>query len=306
MATYTGTGTQDDPYIVADWDSFVELCGTFGKYIKWAEVDNKFMDFNEIAPNGYNKSIQISAIVDFNNWTFRNLRFEVSKESNNCCFYFKSSSSNVKNPEFRNANFENMMIRANSIFYSASGSRFATVINTSMTGFLNKAGDNEHNIVKGYHDISNRPLIYSSSFVFDISGDITSFICILNWQTQDSYFKINYQGTGNFGCHKNENSINCLFKIKAPNATNVKLGISSYSTSSSPTYTSESHTCVYIIETPTIVEDDDSFKSRYFNSLFNSDLVDSYFTTDGLHPCTTEQMKDIEYLQSIGFPIGAV
>jgi hypothetical protein len=71
---YTGTGTQADPYIVDNWDDFLLVCNlTTSTYIKWADSEDKVVDFNEINPQGYDSTIEIKGNVDFNGWELRNL-----------------------------------------------------------------------------------------------------------------------------------------------------------------------------------------------------------------------------------------
>jgi hypothetical protein len=71
---YTGTGTQADPYIVDNWDDFLLVCNlTTSTYIKWADSEDKVVDFNEINPQGYDSTIECKGNIDFNGWEFRNL-----------------------------------------------------------------------------------------------------------------------------------------------------------------------------------------------------------------------------------------
>lgn len=70
----TGAGTQTDPYIVDNWDDFLSVCNlTASTWIRWADADEKIIDFNEINPQGYDSTIEIKGNVDFNGWELRNL-----------------------------------------------------------------------------------------------------------------------------------------------------------------------------------------------------------------------------------------
>lgn len=70
----TGSGTQMDPYIVDNWDDFLSVCNlTASTWIRWADADEKIIDFNEINPQGYDSTIEIKGNVDFNNWELRNI-----------------------------------------------------------------------------------------------------------------------------------------------------------------------------------------------------------------------------------------
>lgn len=69
----TGSGTQMDPYIVDNWYDFLSVCNlTTSTWIRWADADEKIIDFNEINPNGFTETIYLKGFIDFNNWELRN------------------------------------------------------------------------------------------------------------------------------------------------------------------------------------------------------------------------------------------
>lgn len=70
----TGTGTQNDPYIVDTWPDFVTAIGTSGAYVRVA--DDTVWDMNSIAPEGITQSLQVNANVDGNGATINNLHVE--------------------------------------------------------------------------------------------------------------------------------------------------------------------------------------------------------------------------------------
>ena len=72
----TGTGTKTDPFIVGSWSEFVAVnTDNYLKFIKFADSDNKNIDFNDISSVGMSK-ITIRNCVDFNNWTLMNFYSE--------------------------------------------------------------------------------------------------------------------------------------------------------------------------------------------------------------------------------------
>lgn len=302
MANYTGIGTQDDPWIVSDWDSFIELAprnkrgdGSSGpSWIKWAETDNKLIDFNVINPDGY-KSMDILAKVDFNDWTFRNYRVI---DNDNPAFTMQSKNDLGWNGEIKNGNFENLLL--NSSNFVAMDGQNCFCRNISATGNISRT-NGDIVIVFGRQSNVKCPMVYSSSFVFDVQPTTYYASCSVFATTQDCYFKINFQGTGPVGCtsHAFEDT-NTIYEINAPNSSGVTLAF--YGAGSSISYPSSSRNCVYIIETKNIIRDTHSRHATFNNSIYNSDLVESCFVADGLIPCTTSQIVDVEYLKSIGFP----
>ena len=75
----TGTGTQTDPFIVDNWADFCTIDTSSTEiYVKWADSENKVIDFNSIQPEGFTEVIKMPANVDFNGWTLRNFHSTAS------------------------------------------------------------------------------------------------------------------------------------------------------------------------------------------------------------------------------------
>ena len=69
----TGTGTQADPYIVDNWTEFMMIDTNSAEiFVRWADAENKTIDFNDIMPEGFSATVNFPAYVDFNGWTLRN------------------------------------------------------------------------------------------------------------------------------------------------------------------------------------------------------------------------------------------
>lgn len=83
----TGTGTQNDPYIVDTWPDFVAAIGTSGAYVKVA--DDTVWDMNSIAPEGIGRIYCTCAELDGNNAVIQNLYFNAAGEYG--IFYLYSS-----------------------------------------------------------------------------------------------------------------------------------------------------------------------------------------------------------------------
>lgn len=69
----TGTGTAEDPYIVDNWADYRQIYKE-SAHIEWdGEAENKVIDFNEIQPDGFTSQIKFSRYTKFNGWKFKNL-----------------------------------------------------------------------------------------------------------------------------------------------------------------------------------------------------------------------------------------
>lgn len=67
----TGTGTQNDPYIVSTWEEFVAQIAVSGAYVKIA--DNTVWDMNTIAPDGVSRINCQCTELDGNGAIIKNL-----------------------------------------------------------------------------------------------------------------------------------------------------------------------------------------------------------------------------------------
>lgn len=70
----TGTGTQNDPYVVSTWPDFVTAVGTTGAYVE--VVPGTVWDFNTIAPEGAPTVTLTAAHINGQGCTLKNVRAE--------------------------------------------------------------------------------------------------------------------------------------------------------------------------------------------------------------------------------------
>lgn len=316
---YTGTGTKDDPYIVDSWDSYYTLLQGSNryqtKYYKFADVDNKTVDFNNIKPEGYTAPIQCNGYTDFNGWTFRNLRminvvsvFDTAS---------RQSTDTWNNAELKNGKFENMYIEsANSHFGFVSYDAFpwywlhTSFRNMSFSGTFVFKGTNSTNLigyVNGYGGTSYTLYQYiGCSFNFDIvlPTDTATINISDGCDVENCSFKLKTQSNAEIKIAYNtykkivySKTLNSLIQLDAPNATiNVN-----NQTDNNGNLNDRFSTCVII---PTCKELKSTAKCM--TTVYNSDNIETDSTTGSeLIPCTTEQLGSVDYLQSVGFPIGA-
>lgn len=98
----TGKGTKDDPYIVATWDEFLDVCDDGSStYVECAR--NVVWDMDEIAPNGITSGISLSANVDGSGATIRNLVSDINNPSGGV---FNMQLGYLKNINIENCNLQ--------------------------------------------------------------------------------------------------------------------------------------------------------------------------------------------------------
>lgn len=318
---YTGTGTKDDPYVVDSWDSYYtlandELTGSgeyrYAKYYKFADVDNKIVDFNDIMPEGYTKPLPSKVIVDFNGWTFRNLR--MINVLSVFDYQLRDVTSPWKLPSFKNGKFENVYVESPSekfgIFSSdnyESPNNQLMVTNMSFSGtFIYKGTAQTTNLI-GYSNYKLNYISYNGcSFNFIITAPETTTTINIgdNIEVKNCSFKIKTQSNAEIRLANNTfkstiygKTLNSLIQVEAPNATINANALSD----SNGTLDDRFSTNVII---PTCKELKSTAKCVI--TVYNSDNVETDNTAgSGLIPCTTEQLSSVDYLQSVGFPIGA-
>lgn len=319
---YTGTGTQDDPYIVDSWDSYYtlandELTGSgkyrSAKYYKFADVDNKIVDFNDIKPEGYTSPLPGKVFVDFNGWTFRNLR--MINVLSVFDYLSRDYSQTMKTASFKNGKFENIYVESSSSGFGIASSEAydspnnrLTVNNMSFSGtYVYKGTEKSTNLI-GY---ANKKAIYiryiGCSFNFLITGTetMTNINIADNIDVENCSFKIKTQSGAEIKMAYNTYKttiygkiLNSLVQIDSPNAV---INVNNLTDSNNGNMDDRFSTCVII---PTCKELKSTAKC--VTTVYNSDNVETDSTVgSGLIPCTTEQLGSVDYLQSVGFPIGA-
>jgi len=267
----TGTGTQADPYIVDNWADFRTVdTSSSSIYVKWADSENKIIDFNDIKPDGYNSEIYFPANVDFNGWTLRNfhstadeaIRYNGSSGTTRNLIlenFYAMSQTLIRGIVFlKNCIFSGIMQNDDSI-YAFQG---CGILECSLNIKVSTAGRVQ--LMNGSSFSSPKTQITNSDLILDISCGSESKIC--------DYSIINSRISG---------------KIQS-SASSCVLG-NSYSMSN-----------VFNIES--------NIPLRYSGSgisVYNSDLAESDSNSSlSFMPCTSGQLKDAQYLYSIGFPIG--
>lgn len=267
-----GSGTQTDPYIVDNWDDFVSVtnASTSAIYVKWADSDNKVINFNDIKPEGFDSSVYFPANVDFNGWTLK--KFSSTAEK---AIQYKDSAGIIEN-----LILEDAYITSTYVFYGAWEFKKCQVsgrIHSNNLCYIFCAGGLSMCSVHFIVNIARQfKLLSAGSFISykcwaktsDIIIDLTT--ASKEVTISDTYLK-NCRVSG---------------RIQMGDAPYIFLG-NSYSASN-------------IINVQTSVP----LRCGGYISVFNSEIASSDSFNDYFFPCTSEQLESAEYLSSIGFPIG--
>lgn len=270
-----GTGTQDDPYIVDNWDDFVTALSYSGAYIRFPDGGGE-ISMNDVAPDGLTTGITVQAAeIDGNGWIISELHIKTGGN-----FFTSSSGCLIKNLHFERVYGSGTVLFYNKFSFSGCTIQgtFDGVKSVGKAGVLQLASDRS---------------VYRCAVVLECNSCQAG--TILAWN--ESW------------CARFEH---CTIDITARNSSGVFTvnAVNSYITGDIDCGIKSGHNnkildkCVinaYIRGTTF-----DLNGAYGYVSVINSDRVDSSLTIANVVPVTTEQLKNAAYLNSIGFTIGVV
>lgn len=290
----TGKGTIDDPYIVATWDEFLDVCDNGSNtYVECAR--NVVWDMNEIAPNGIASGITLSANIDGSGATIRNLVSDINNPD--------AGVFNMQLGYLKNINIENCYLQdGTALFMQHSyASNYDRCI---ITGYLAHGSAVFRSSSSRWHNM-NRSLISVDLFDDGTPSGISDQACcnfsdtvfILDGNSRPYTLIGSNVRTGSTSQYLSTMT-NCRVKgrLSAPlirstpnsrfNTVNAILESSVSSLGKSP----QGNTGIWLVNRDLIKHDD----IRLFienSSGMNMELL------------TSDQMKDPLYLRSEGFPV---
>ena len=273
----TGSGTIASPYIVSTWDEFLSVCSQTDIHIKFADGGG-IIDMNEIYPEGMTETVTVNANVDGNGWSIKNLCV-----NNITAFYANNKISNL--------NFVDFSVLCTSsharlIVFGESNNIYGLIENFTFTGSISGQVDNTAfaAMIAGSSNNAVRITVSRCSFKLKITGGISMNAsnkvicsnCIFDVDSSENSAKYPF-----YDMHFR----NCLIKGKYQNLV-LSAGYSKY--------------VILDVECPSV---DDVFgitKSEFI--IGNVDK--SSYDTNKFYALTTEQLKDKDYLLSLGLPVG--
>ena len=287
----TGDGSSTTPFIVSTYEEMLLKTGaTYVYQVKLVDRDAKkykyndvyciyddsltTIDFNDIYPEGTTADLSISAHIDYNGWTFRNLTLRYRFIHNYILNNIRMINTIIKN----SSTVSNGLILSkggikNSIFdiyvdetYSSSGNYLFYLGTTEASGINNCS----INLVSSWSVRLGYGSIVNSKINLDVHGER-----FLIGKSKEASISLN----------------NCLLT-----GTVEATGIA-------PTLGYSIKNTIYDVEFIGLSPTDNA--SSLYTSFYNSDKVsDASALTHGLIPATTEQLKSAQWLYDHGLPIG--
>lgn len=264
----TGTGTENDPFVVDNWDDFMSIDTVEAVYVKWKDIENKVIDFNQIKPEGFTKTLTFPRYIDFNGWRLKNFH------ANQVAYVFSGTSSS-KAIYIKNLIFENFyLLGTERLFY------YVNLENCIISGIFNS---------NSYCEITSFSNITNCSFnVKAVAKEKFSFLRGTDNKVKNSDVILDVSAKTVYIMNSDRcNAYNCRFSGKIQSSSNAVFLMGDYGN-------------VYNLDS-----NDPLQYTGSGISVYNSDF--SGVTGSGsanLKPCTSEELKNPEFLYNLGFPIG--
>ncbi len=303
----TGTGTETDPFIVGSWSEFVSAnAGNERKFIKFADSDNKTIDFNDISPAGMD-TITIKNHIDFNNWTLMNFYSE-SKHILEVYFnVYWGKTWVIKNLNF--LNFYHVRNEGAFIYtsYAADDMKYF-MYNCKFSGYINYAASSQFIYYKNTQGGGNKILGCS----FNIEGNCgTDFNFILGTSNSNPLVSNNFVKCQSVQFKLNLNLASgsiCKATVLKECLIDGKINITSEQTevamivgdaTSDKVDIGGNNVCLLNANKPI-------WYYQKCDNILVYDNTQSTFTENSVNAigCTPAQLTDAAYLKSIGLDIG--
>lgn len=302
----TGTGTQNDPYIVSTWEELVTACNSSGNYVVCEA--GMVVDFNDIFPSGYLSTSPHYELL-FNTLIGNGIIFKNLLCADTATTYYvpiKFNGTSLYDIHIRNFVVEN--------------SNITRVIDFNVTNVYDSTfefavyGQTYHSAIqqasdyKNYRNCSFFILCSGMSGLFTGSYVAKLHNCLIHYENEDSVHIISSSYYDRYYMN------NCLLEGKPKmiiNTTTHKVNYPSFVSTNNTNYISYS-----IINADVNIPNEYSeyeLQIQYADSisLVNKDKVTGIasFGSVGIdrpvHFLTDEQMKNPTYISNLGFPIRA-
>lgn len=265
----TGTGTADDPYIVNSWEEYSGIGSYEVLYAEFApNAENKVIDFNEICPEGFSKTVEFARYTNFNDWTLKNFHSTANKAIKT------GIGGKIDNLNFENFCWYPLESTETYLFYD-TGPIGLTMTNCTISGQI-QALNKINYVIPG--------ALYESSLNIIVNTNNTFYVA-KNFINSDIVLDISAKSVSLCS----EKIINSRVSGKVQTVETFTAGDtgSAYN--------------VFNVQSDKAI----GYSGKGI-SVYNSDIAPSPETvSDSFVGCTSEQLRDAQYLYNLRFPIGA-
>lgn len=265
----TGTGTADDPYIVNSWEEYSGIGSNEVLYVEFApNAENKVIDFNEICPEGFSKTVAFARYTNFNDWTLKNFHSTANKAIKT------GIGGKIDNLNFENFCWYPLESKETYLFYD-TGSIGLTMTNCTISGQI-QALNKINYVIPG--------VLYESSLNIIVNTNNTFYVA-KNFINSDIVLDISAKSVSL--CYSNIINSRVSGKVRTAETFTAGDTGSAYN--------------VFNVQSDKAI----GYSGKGI-SVYNSDIAPSPETvSDSFVGCTSEQLRDAQYLYNLRFPIGA-
>lgn len=261
----TGTGIKDDPFIVDNWEEYSSLGSSMLYYAEFdPNAEKKVIDFNEICPEGFAKSVQFARNTNFNGWTLKNLHSTAQYAIE------VGGSGKISNLILENFYFCPQSANA-TLIYGGSSSPIS-MTNCIISGQIQSA-NKIANVIQGS--------LYESSLNIIANADVSVQVAA-NFINSEIVVDVSAESVALCS----GKIINSRISGKIQSDGNVSAG------------NEESAYNVFNVQSNQPVD----YQGKGI-SVYNSDISQSV-QSENFAGCTAEQLRDAQYLYDLRFPIG--
>ena len=290
----TGSGTQADPYICDTWEELLSVTTSASVYAEISDNAEKIVDLNETIPQGYSESIELSGHIDFKGPIIKNFR---SYARQAIYIQARNTGNGWKNVTFDNFYQQYSDSSSNNFAFVAtdSGSTTVSMQNCSFYGKLNYNHSNSSGKVCAFYSANYKVLTFDQcAFTAEISCNNHAVDVFRMSYIKDSHVNVDINALS-ANIVANENNAGSTLKI-FNSLVEGKITVSDTTTN---IYCGADYSGFNYFKVQTNVN------MAYGGSgvsVFNSDLSPDTVSHDTFAGCTSEQLKNANYLCSVGFP----
>ena len=306
LVNCTGTGTSTDPYIFKNWEGFREcivVSSAYCEYDSTVPENERIINLNDESPNGVSALIFKCTSVNGNGCSIINANItSYAGESWGTCAMFTGTGCSIKNINFLNLILRYQHLIGSSALMTFTNCQFSVLLlNPTNTDFTSASCAYAKFIRCGITIKTSDNSASSCNTVFSSSGSSSSSgvyadKCIIDLRV--TTLNPDTRGYIYVGAKSDYRVFLSNIKVigKVPNNVSLEMGI---------------YNSTHVTYNNIVVDCEAGYASPWSGDtcgLINTSKIanpsaDSDYTAKNIHPVTSEELVNVDFLDSIGFPI---
>ena len=308
LVNCTGTGTSTDPYIFKNWEGFREcivVSSAYCEYDSTVPENERIINLNDESPNGVSAIVFTCTSVNGNGCSIINANItSYAGESWKTCAMFTETGCSIKNINFlnlilryqhligssalmtfTNCQFSVLFLNPTGMDFTSADSAYAKFDRCGITIKTSDNSESSCNTVFRSSGSSSSSGVYADKCIIDLR------VTTLNPDTQ-GYIYVGAQGYYSYRVFLS--NIKVIGRV--PNNVSLVMGI---------------YNSTHVTYNNIVVDCEAGYVSPWSGDtcgLINTSKIanpsaDSDYTAKNIHPVTSEELVNVAFLDSLGFPI---